>query len=125
VPITWIRPANGKVPSAAASAAPADRRQRVVLGHDRDGRPRARARDRRAERCREAADAALDPGAVLLEELGEPAVRLLFLEAELRIVVDLVRQGLEVVGDAIDRPGDPLLQVSVTRRAHFVLRNSS
>src|SRR6266850_2599337 len=92
VPITWMRPANGKVPSATASAAPAP-------------------------------DATLDLGAVLLEELGEPAVRFLFLEAELRVVVDLVRQRLEVVGEPVDRAGDPLLHVA--RGAHFVLLNSS
>jgi hypothetical protein len=55
VPITWIRPANGRVPSATASAAPAlvpavaitlwpqawaMDGSKVVLGHDRDGRAR-------------------------------------------------------------------------------------
>src|SRR6266581_2693561 len=61
VPITWTRPGNGSVPSAV---------------------------DRRAERRGEPAHGALDPGAVLGEELGEPRVRLLFLERELGMVVD-------------------------------------
>src|SRR5215470_4757244 len=105
------------------AAGVADRRQRVVLGHDRDGRPRAGSVDRRPERRRQASDAPLDAGAVLVEELGEPAVRLLLLEAELGVVVDLVRQRLEVAGEPIDRRGDLLLDVA--RRAHFALLNSS
>ena len=84
--------------------------------------PEPGARDGRAEGRRQAADAALDPGAVLLEELGEPAVRLLFLEAELRVVVDPVRQRLELVGEAIDRLGDLRCFSGQPRRAHFVRR---
>ena len=65
-------------------------RQRVVLGHDRDGRARARARDGGPERRRQAADAALDRAPCFSRNSVEPAVRLLLLEAELGIVVDLV-----------------------------------
>jgi hypothetical protein len=88
-----------------------------------DGRARAGALDRGTKRRRQAADAPLDLGAVLLEELGEPGVRLLLVEAELRVVVNLVRQRLEVVGEPVDRARDLVLHV--IRRAHFVLLNSS
>src|SRR4030095_12123104 len=105
------------------AACVADRGQRVVLGHDRDGRARVRSLDGGAKGRRQPADAALAPSAVLLEELGEPAVRSFFLEAELRVVVNLVRQRLEVVAQTVDRAGDLVLQVGGC--AHFVLLNSS
>src|SRR5262249_30387127 len=101
----------------------ADRRKRVVLGHDRDRRPRTGALDRGPEGRGQAADASLDPGTVLLQELREPAVRLLLLEAELRMVVDPMRERLEVVGQPVD--GGRGLPLQIAGRAHFVLLNSS
>src|SRR2546427_202317 len=99
------------------AAGVADAGQRVVLGHDRDRRSGPSAVDRRAERRGEPAHGALDPGAVLGEELGEPRVRLLFLERELRMVVDSVGEGLELVREAVDGRGDPGLE-RVDRAAH-------
>src|SRR2546428_4177630 len=99
------------------AAGVADAGQRVVLGHDCDRRSGPSAVDRRAERRGEAAHGALDPGAVLGEELGEPRVRLLFLERELRMVVDSVGEGLELVREAVDGRGDPGLE-RVDRAAH-------
>ena len=126
VPITWMRPANGTRPRAAAMAAPRagarggdhvvpagvpDVGQGVVLRHDRNGRPRPAAFYGRPERRGQAADTALDAGALLLEEVAEPPRRLLLLEAELRVAVDLVGDPFEVVGQAVDRLRDPGLRL--------------
>src|SRR2546430_816063 len=87
-----------------------DARQRVVLGHDRDRRPGPGALDRRAECRGEPPDGPLDLHVVRLEELGEPRVGLLLLEGELGIVVDSVREGLELVGEAGPGRRNPGLQ---------------
>jgi hypothetical protein len=102
----------------------ADPGQRIVLRQDRDRRPRAGALDRRAERGRQAADAPLDPRPVLLEELGEPGVRPLFLEGELGVAMDPVRERLQLVGEAVHRLGDLRLE-RVRRRGHVACRNSA
>src|SRR5215831_8820798 len=50
VPMTWMRPAKGSVPRAAAMAAPVpDVWESIVLGHDGDGRPGRLALDGGAE----------------------------------------------------------------------------
>src|SRR3989304_5434682 len=148
VPITWMRPAKGTLPSAAPLAPPAPRGRRadprdapreghlaerrrdgrtragprggdhvvpagvpdvgqgVVLRQDRNGRPRPAALYGRSEGCRQPAHAPLDLGAMLLEDLAEPPRRLLFLETELRVAVDLEGDLLEVVGQAGHRLHD-------------------
>src|SRR3970040_439438 len=63
--------------------------QGLVLRQDRNGRPRPAALYGRSEGCRQPAHAPLDLGAMLLEDLAEPPRRLLFLETELRVAVDL------------------------------------
>src|SRR5439155_918259 len=45
-------------------------------------------------------------GAVLFEELREPAVRLLFFKGQLGRVVDAMRESLEIVGEPVDGLGD-------------------
>src|SRR5207245_1345187 len=82
-------------------------RQGVVLGHDRDRGPGPGALDRRAERRGDPTDGPLDLHVVRLEELGEPRVGLLLLEGELGIVVDPVREGLELVGEAVHGRRNP------------------
>ena len=101
-----------------------DAGQRVVLGHDGDRRPRAAAGDRGPEGGGQPAYAALDARAVLLEELGEPRLRLLFLEGQLGRGVDAVGQRLQLVGEAIDGRGDVELQ-RVGGRAHLAASNSA
>ena len=86
-----------------------DARQRVVLAEDRDGRPFA-GLERRAERGLDAGDAALHLEALRVEELGEPRGGLDFRVAELGVVVDPVREPLEIVTEAVHRLGDQLLE---------------
>src|SRR5262249_28363769 len=87
----------------------ADRRQRVVLAHDRDGGALA-GLDRRAKRGLDSGDAALDLEALSCEEFGQPGGGLDFLVTELGIVVDPVRELLEVVTEAVDRGGDRVFE---------------
>src|SRR5262249_12842950 len=87
----------------------ADRRQRVVLAHDRDRRPFA-GLDRRAKRGLDAHDAALDLEALRCEKLREPGGRLDLLVTELGIVVDPARQRLEVITEAVDCSGDRVFE---------------
>src|SRR5262249_23287144 len=61
---------------------------------------------RRPERRRQPADRAFDPGAVLLQKLGEPEVSLLLFEAQLGIVVDPVGERFQVVRQPIHRARD-------------------
>ena len=86
-----------------------DRRQRVVLAHDRDRRALA-GLDRRAKRGLDAGHAALDLEALRGEELREPGGCLDLLITELGIVVDPARELLEVVAEAIDRAGDRVFE---------------
>src|SRR4029453_422158 len=138
VPITWMRPANGIRPRATASAAPAplpggaaavwprpgpragrrddvvaarvtDGRKGVVFGQDGDGGPGAGPIDRRPKRRRQPADGALDLGTVLLEELGEPGMSLLFLEAQPRFAGDPGGELFEVVRQPVHRARDLVL----------------
>src|SRR2546426_27881 len=94
-----------------------DGRKSIVFRQKGDGRPRVSPVDRASECGRQPAAAPLDVRAVLLEELGEPGVRLLLFEAELRVVVDPVRQRFQVVREPIHRVRHLLLQVA--RCAHF------
>src|SRR5262249_23025592 len=87
----------------------ADRRQRVVLAHDRD-RGTLAGLDRRAKRRLDSRDAALDLEALRCEEFGQPGGGLDFLVAELGIVVDPARELLEVVTEAVDRGGDRVFE---------------
>src|ERR1700730_12080727 len=93
------------------AAGVADVRQRVVFGHDRDGGAGARARDRRAERGGQAADPALHRGALAGQEVGQPARRLVLLEAQLGVGVDLVTDALELVREPVHRLGDAHLDL--------------
>ena len=116
VPITWTRPA-GSCDRTAASAAPAPAPdvammlcphacpivgQRVVLAHDRDRGAVTAPLHGRPERGGHAADPALDLEPLGLEERAEPAGGLDLLVAELRVVVDLPGQRLELAGEAVD-----------------------
>ena len=78
----------------------------IVLGHDGDGRSGRLAVDGGAEGGGQPAYAALHAGAVLFRERGEPPRRLLLVEAEFRSRVDLVRDLLEIVGEAVQRLRD-------------------
>src|SRR6266851_6175940 len=100
-----------------------DGRKSIVFRQNGDGRARARPVDRCSECGRQPADAPLDLRAVLLEELGEPGVRLLLFEAELRVVVDPVRQRFQFFRYGIHRTCHLLLHVA--RCAHFTPLNSS
>src|SRR5439155_4421768 len=91
------------------TAGVADRRQRVVLAHDRDRRALA-GLERRAKRGLDSSHTALDLESLRGEELGEPAGRLDLLIAELGIVVDPARELLEVVAEAVDRRGDRVFE---------------
>src|SRR5581483_1356711 len=82
---------------------------RVVLAEDRHRRPRGAARDRGAERRRHAADPALHLEPVPLQELAEPGAGLRFLVAELRVVVDLAGELVELVAQPVDRALDLVL----------------
>src|SRR2546427_1411297 len=64
----------------------------------------------RAERGLDAGDAALHLEALRVEELGEPRGGLDFRVAELGVVVDPVREPLEIVTEAVHRLGDQLLE---------------
>ena len=110
VPITWMRPAKGRVAERGGergagaragggdhvvAARVADARQRVVLGHDRHGRTGARARrwwrgTRWAARRRRARPRR----PCLARNSVEPRRGLLLLEAELGVVVDLEADAL-------------------------------
>jgi hypothetical protein len=101
-----------------------DAGERIVLGQDCDRRPRALAVDRRPERRRQPAHAALDAGAVRFQEFGQPGVGPFLLERQLGRVVDAVREALQLVGQAVDRLGDLELE-RLDRRAHFIASNSA
>src|SRR5262249_59134455 len=77
------------------------------------------------ERGGQPADPALHHRAVLREELGEPAGRLLLLEAQLGIGVDLVADLFQFVRGAIDRLRDPRLDLIERGHGYFVRVNSS
>src|SRR5206468_7830259 len=83
----------------------ADLRQRVVLAEDRDSRAVA-GLERRAERGLHAGDTALHLEALRVEELREPRRRLHFVVSELGVVVNPVREFLEIVTQAVHRRGD-------------------
>ena len=90
------------------TAGVADGRQRVVLAEDRDGGAAAVV-DRAAERRGDASHPALDLEALRAQEVAEPAGRLDLLETEFRIVVDLSRKFFQVVGQAVHRLSDEVL----------------
>src|SRR3989442_929984 len=115
------RPGAGRGDDVVAAGVP-DAGQRIVLAQDGDGGPGAAPGDGRPEGGQQAADPALDAHALLLEELGEPGVGFLLLEGELGMVVDPVRQGFQLVGEAIDRLGD--LGLDGVGGAHFAAANS-
>jgi hypothetical protein len=94
------------------SARVTDRRQRVVLAHDRD-RWSGAGLEGRAERGLHTAHAALHLEALAAEELRQPAGRLHLFVRELGMVVDPERQSFQIVAQALDGLVD-----KVFHRAH-------
>ncbi len=105
------------------AAAVAEPGERVVLGEQRDRRPVAAA-VLPAERGRQRRDAALDREPVTGEEAAEPAARLLLLEADLRVRVDVGGDPLQLGPQAVDPLRDALLQVVQLHRSPPVGRSS-
>src|SRR5262249_19133396 len=84
-----------------------DAGQSVVLAENRDRRSFTQV-ERAAERGVHAGQSALDLESLLVEELDEPRGSLDFLEAELRVVMDLTREFLEIGGKAVDSGSDEI-----------------
>src|SRR5688572_27763780 len=99
-----------------------DAGQRIVLGHDGDGGTGGGAGNRRPERGRQSTHAALHGGSVLGEEVGEPGVRLVLLERQLGVDVQLVREPLELIGEGVD--GCRHARLDGVTGAHFAASNS-
>ena len=94
--------ADGAARDQVVPARVPDFRQRIVLGEDGDARP-AGAPYPRAERSRQAAHAAFHRHARLFDGVREPCGRLLLLEPQLGVGVDLPRQLRNRRSSSVDR----------------------
>jgi thiamine biosynthesis lipoprotein len=93
---------DGSARDQIVTARVSDLGQRVVFGEERDPRARARARSRPQRRLHTAVRAFDRHPCDLFHELGNPATRLSFLEAELGILVDSAGKRDEPFLDFID-----------------------